>query len=97
MVVVPVGKKYILLDKKNISSKTENILNIQNYIKSMTEDSIKGHSVPIGIYDTIKEKLGIHGIKLFLDDKGHVFIQEQNQSANNLVQFESLDSIRRVY
>ena len=97
MVVVPVGKKYILLDKKNISSKTENILNIQNYIKSMPEDSIKGHSVPIGIYDTIKEKLGIHGIKLFLDDKGHVFIQEQNQSANNLVQFESLDSIRRVY
>ena len=41
MVVVPVGKKYILLDKKNISARTENILNIQNYIRSMIEDSLK--------------------------------------------------------
>lgn len=97
MVVVPVGKKYSLLDEKNIFAKPENILNIQNYIRSMTEDRIQGNSVPVGIYDTIKEKLGISGMQLLLDEKGHVFIEEKGQDTDNLVQFESLDSIRRVY
>ena len=97
MVVVPVGNKYILLDKKNISAKTENIINIQDYIKSMNEDTIESRFVPIGIYDTIKEKLGISGIQLFLNERGNTFILEQNSASNNLVQFESLDSIRRIY
>ena len=97
MVVVPVGKRYILLDRKNVNGKTENILNIQNYMQSMLTDSLGGGSVPIGIYDTIKEKLGISGMQLCLDEKGHVFIEEKSQGTNKLVQFENLDSIRRVY
>lgn len=63
----------------------------------MTEDNLNGISVPVGIYNTVKEKLGIFGMQLLLDEKGHVFIEEKSQDTNNLVQFESLDSIRRTY
>lgn len=96
MVLVPVRKQFKELDLKNISARPENILSIQNYMESMNEDS-KSNRVPIGICDSIKDKIGISRIDLFLDQNGRIYIQENNQSKKNIIEFSNMDEVRRIF
>lgn len=97
MVLVPIRKQFKELDWKNISAKPENILTIQNYMESMNTDSNNSITVPIGIYDSIKDKIGISRIDFFLDENGKIYIQENNQGKNNLIEFSDMDDVRRIY
>lgn len=99
MVIVPVRKQFKELSWKNISAKSENIIAIQNYLESMNTDPEKKNdrTVPIGICDTIKDRIGISNINLFLDGSGRIFIQENNQNKSNLIEFSNLDDVRRIF
>ena len=99
MVIVPIRQNFKELNMKNLSIKPENILNLQNYMESMNNDYAKKttREVPIGIYDTIKDNLGVYSIKYFLDESGKVFIQESTQRERNLVEFPNIDMVRRIY
>ena len=96
MILVPVRKQFKELDWKNISARPENILSMQNYMESMNEDS-KSNGVPIGICDSIKDKIGISRIDLFLDQNGRIYIQENNQSKKNIIEFSNIDEVRRIF
>lgn len=96
MVIVPVRKQFKELNWKNISVKPENILSIQNYTESMNCDS-GSRGVPVGIYDTIKNKLGISRMELFLDGNSKVYLFEKNQNKSNLIEFSNMDNVRRIY
>lgn len=99
MVIVPIRKSFKDLDMKNLYIKPENILTLQNYMESMNNDYVKKttREVPIGIYDTIKDNLGVYSINYFLDESGKVFIQEITQRERNLVEFPNIDMVRRIY
>ena len=99
MVIVPVREQFRELDWKNISARPENILAIQNYMESMNKDPEKknNRTVPIGICDSIKDKIGISRIELFLDGDGRIYIQENNQNKNNLIEFSNIDEVRRIF
>lgn len=99
MVLVPIRKQFKELDWKGISAKPENILAIQNYIESMNTDPERktDRTVPIGISDSIKDKIGISRIEFFLDENGRIYIQESNQNENHLIEFSSMDDVRRIY
>ena len=96
MVLVPIRQQLKELNWKNILIKPENILTIQNYKNSMYNDS-ESKAVPIGIYDSIKDKIGISIINFFLDQNGKIYIQENNQGKNNLIEFSNMDDVRRIY
>lgn len=68
MLIVPVRKQFKELSWKNISAKSENIIAIQNYLESMNTDPEKKNdrTVPIGICDTIKDRIGISNINLMV-------------------------------
>ena len=99
MILVPIRKQFKELDWKNISAKPENILSIQNYMESMNGDPEKksDRTVTIGICDSIKDKIGISRIDFFLDENGRIYIQENNQGKNNLIEFSNMDCVRRIY
>lgn len=65
-------------------------------MESMNGDS-KSKEVPIGICDSIKDKIGISRIELFLDQNGRIYIQENNQNKKNLIEFSNMDEVRRVF
>lgn len=99
MVLVPIRKQFKELDWKSISAKSENILTIQNYIESLNTDPERKNdkTVPIGIRDSIKDKIGISKIEFLLDENGKIYIQEKNQNENYLIEFSSMDDVRRIY
>lgn len=76
MVIVDIGKRYAILERKNILARPENILTLQNYMMSMENDS-KGKTVPVGIYDYNKiPKAKMELLKKMLIENIHLIMTQ---------------------
>ena len=95
MVLVPLRNAFKELQYRNLSIKEENLVILQNYLYSQENDQSRKNEryVPVGIHDTIKDKLGILKINFFMDSNGKVFLEENNQKGSNTIEFSNIDEV----
>ena len=95
MVCIPLRNAFKELQYRDLSIKEENLVILQNYIYSQENDQRRKNErfVPVGIHDTIKDKLGILKINFFMDSNGKVFLEETSQKDSNTIEFPNIDAI----